>query len=100
MADRLNDKFAYLPIAELLICLFVNRWFTYLLICQLLICFFAIEILYTVPEIYGKSDYRQPVESDLLTFTNSILVNSVFFQEYCWSMNLVAVMPTQIYVYN
>jgi hypothetical protein len=96
MADRLNDKFAYLPIAELLICLFVNRWFTYLLICQLLICFFAIEIVYTVPEVYEK----QPVESYLFTFTNSILVNSVFFQEYCWSMNLIAVIPTQIYVYN
>jgi hypothetical protein len=49
-----------------------------------------------VPEIYEKSDYRQPVESDLLTFTNSILVNSMFFQENCWSMNLVAVIPTQI----
>jgi hypothetical protein len=31
------------------------------------------EILFTVPEVYGKSDYRQPVESDLLLFTNSIL---------------------------
>lgn len=35
------------------------------------------DILYTVPEIYGKSDYKQPVESDLLYFANRVLGKSL-----------------------